>query len=72
MRGAAGQIALEAATSPAAEAETATPSEEAPGGPRDTTDRALAPAAAAVPPAWGLEAEAVLVVVVEAVGGVDR
>jgi hypothetical protein len=53
----------------AAEAATGKPSMEVPG---DTTDRALAPAAAAVPPAWGLEAEAVLVVVVEAVGGVDK
>jgi len=53
----------------AAEAATEKPSMEVPG---DTTDRALAPAAAAVPPAWGLEAEAVLVVVVEAVGGVDK
>jgi len=53
----------------AAEAATERPSMEVPG---DTTDRALAPAAAAVPPAWGLEAEAVLVVVVEAVGGVDK
>jgi hypothetical protein len=48
---------------------------EAPG---DTTDRALARAAAEVPPAWGLE-EVVLVVavveaveVVEVVGGVDK
>ena len=53
----------------AAEAATGKPSMEVPG---DTTDRALAPAAAAVPPAWDLEAEAVLVVVVEAVGGVDK
>ena len=53
----------------AAEAATERPSMEVPG---DTTDRALAPAAAAVPPAWGLEAEAVLVVVVAAVGGVDK
>ena len=53
----------------AAEAATGKPSMEVPG---DTTDRALAPAAAAVPPAWGLEAVAVLVVVVEAVGGVDK
>ena len=52
-----------------AEEATEKPSMEVPG---DTTDRALAPAAAAVPPAWGLEAEAVLVVVVEAVGGVDK
>jgi hypothetical protein len=58
----------------AVEAATEKPSMEVPGG---TTDRALAPAAAVVPPAWGLEEEAVLavgaaVVVVEVVGGVDR
>jgi hypothetical protein len=57
-----------------AEAATEKPSMEVPG---DTTDQALAPAAAVVPPAWGLEEEAVLavgaaVVVVEVVGGVDR
>jgi hypothetical protein len=51
----------------AAQAATEKPSMEVPG---DTTDRALAPAAAAVPPAWGLEEEAV--VVVEVVGGVDK
>ena len=49
----------------AAEAATGKPSEEVPG---DTTDRALAPAAAAVPPAWGLEEEVVVVVV----AGVDK
>lgn len=60
----------------AAEAATEKPSMEVPG---DTTDRALAPAATAVPPAWDLEEEeaAVLVVgaaavVVEVVGGVDK
>jgi hypothetical protein len=58
----------------AAEAATEKPSMEVPG---DTTDRALAPAAAAVPPAWGPEEEAVVVVVVavvvvEVVGGVDK
>jgi hypothetical protein len=58
----------------AAEAATEKPSMEVPG---DTTDRALAPAAAAVPPAWGLEEEAVLVVGaagvgVVAVGGADK
>lgn len=56
----------------AAEAATEKPSMEVPG---DTTDRALAPAAAAVPPAWGLEEAAVVVaevVVVEVVGGVDK
>ena len=57
-----------------AEAATEKPSMEVPG---DTTDRALAPAATAVPPAWDLEEEAVLVVgaaavVVEVVGGVDK
>jgi hypothetical protein len=46
--------------------------------PGDTTDRALAPAATVVPPAWDLEEGAVLavgaaaVVVVEAVGDVDK
>ena len=45
----------------AAEAATEKPSMEAPG---DTTDRVLAPAAAAVPPAWGLEEEVVVVVAV--------
>ena len=65
---AAGQIALEAATSRAAVAETGTPLEEAPGAPRDTTDRALAPVAAAAPPAWDL---AVAGAAVAAVGGAD-
>ena len=67
-RAEAGQIALEAATSRAAGAETATPSEEDPGAPRDTTDRALAPAAAAAPPAWDL---VVAGPAVAAVGGAD-
>lgn len=49
--------------------------------PGDSTDRAPAPAAAVVPPAWGLEVEegavlvvgaAAAVVVVEVVGGVDK
>jgi hypothetical protein len=58
----------------AAEAATGKPSEEVPG---DTTDRALAPAAAAVPPAWGLEEEVAVVVVVGVVvvgvvAGVDK
>lgn len=61
----------------AVEAATEKPSMEVPG---DTTDRALAPAAAAVPPAWGLEEEAVIAegaaaeaaVVVEVAGGVDK
>lgn len=35
------------------------PSEEVPGVQEDTTDRALARAAAAAPPVWDLEAEAV-------------
>jgi hypothetical protein len=52
----------------AVEAATGKPSEEVPG---DTTDRALAPAAAAVPPAWGLE-EVAVVVVVGVVAGVDK
>jgi hypothetical protein len=43
-------------------------SEAAPGAPRVTTDRAPAPAAAAVPLAWDLE-EAVEVAVVAAEGG---
>ena len=62
------QIALEAATSRAAGAETATPSEEAPGVPKDTTDRALARAVAAAHPAWDL---AVVGAVVAAVAGAD-
>ena len=62
----------------AAEAATGRPSMEAPG---DSTDRALAPAAAEVPPAWDLEEEVavlevvvvvVAVVVVAVVGGVDE
>ena len=54
----------------AAVAETGMLSEAVPGAPRVTTDRAHAPAAAAVPPAWDLE-EAVAVVVV-AVGGAGK
>src|SRR5205814_2064525 len=46
------------------------PSEEAPEAPRVTTDRARAPAAAAVPQAWDLEEAAVVVVV--AGGGVGK
>jgi hypothetical protein len=57
-RAEAGQTALEAATSRAAAAGTAMLSEEDPGAPRDTTDRALAPAAAAALPVWDLEGEA--------------
>jgi len=45
------------------------PLEEVPGVPRVTTDRARAPAAAAVPRAWDLE-EAVVVVAVG--GGVGK
>jgi hypothetical protein len=45
------------------------PSEEVPGAPAVITDRARAPAAAAVPRAWDLE-EAVAAVV--AAGGVDK
>jgi len=74
----ADQIVLEAGISRAAVAETAMPSEEAPG---DTTDRALDPAAAAVPPAWGPAAAAAEeasvaavaeVVAVAAVGGAGK
>ena len=65
------QIALEAATSRAAGAETATPSEEAPGVPKDTTDRVPGQVAIAVRRAWDLEAEEAAVVVV-AVGGADK
>ena len=43
------------------------PLEEVPEAPRVTTDRARAPAAAAVPRAWGLEEE-VVVVAVEGAG----
>jgi hypothetical protein len=50
----------------AAAAETGTPSE---GVPRDTTDRAREQVATAVPPAWALEVEAV---VVEAAGAADK
>ena len=58
----------------AAEAATGKPSMEVPG---DTTDRALAPAATAVPLVWDLEEAGVLVVdaaevVVGVVGGVDK
>jgi len=56
----ADRIASEAGTSLAAAAEIAMPSEAAPG---DITDRTLAAAAAAAPPAWDLEAEASAVVV---------
>lgn len=63
------RTALEAGMSRAAAVETGTPLGVAPEVPRDTTDRVRAPAAAAVPPAWGLEVEAgALVVVVGAAG----
>ena len=65
-----GRTALEAGISRGAEEETATLLEEALGVPRDTTDRARGPAAAAVPPVWVREvqvevseAEAVVVAV---------
>jgi len=57
-----GQTALEAETSPGVEEETETHSEEVPGVPVATTDRVRAPAAAAVPQAWVLEAAVVVVV----------
>jgi hypothetical protein len=63
----ADQIVLEAGISRAAVAETAMPSEEAPG---DTTDRALGPAAAAVPPAWGPAAAALVAAVAEVAAAV--
>jgi hypothetical protein len=54
-------------------AETGMPSEEVPGAPRVTTDRARAPAAIAVPRAWDLEevVEVVEAVVAVAVAGGD-
>src|SRR5437773_10753262 len=49
------------------------PSEEVPGVPGATTDRAHAPAAAAAPPAWDPEAEAPAAAAVVAVGaGADK
>jgi hypothetical protein len=63
------QTASEAGMSPAAAVGTETRLEAAPEVPRDTTDRAHVPVAAAVPLAWGLEVAAgALVVVVGAVG----
>ena len=59
-------IASEAGMSRAAVAETGMPSEVVPG---VTTDRALAAAVAAVPPAWDLEVEAASVVVEVGVAG---
>ena len=64
------RIAPEAGTSREAAAETATPLGVAPEARRVTTDRARAPAAAAVRRAWDLE-EAVVAVVVAA-GGADN
>jgi hypothetical protein len=63
-------IASEAATSLAVGEGTGMRSEEVPGVPRDTTDRALGPAAAVAPPAWDLGA--VDSVVVVAVAGAGR
>ncbi|MGA9308590.1 MAG: hypothetical protein WBW31_24560 [Candidatus Sulfotelmatobacter sp.] len=71
-RAAVERIVSEAGIFRAAAAETEMPSEEVPAG---TTDRALAPAAVAVPPACGAEAlvAAEVVSVVEAVvGGAGR
>jgi hypothetical protein len=58
----------EVGTSRAAVAETGMPSEEVPGVPAVITDRALAPAVAAVLRPWDRE-EVAAVVVVAAVGG---
>jgi len=67
------RIAWVAGTSRVAVAETGMPSEEVPGVPGATTDRAHAPAAAAAPPAWDPEAEAPVAVAVVAVGdGADK
>jgi hypothetical protein len=57
------RIALAAGISRVAVAETGMPSEEVPGVPGATTDRAHAPAAAAAPPAWDPEAEVAVVAV---------
>jgi hypothetical protein len=65
-RAGADRIALEAATSRAAVAETGMPLEGVPG---DTADRVLAPAAAVAPPAWDPEAEEASVGVAEGGGG---
>jgi len=72
------QIASEAGISRVEAAETEMPSEEVPGVPGATTDRAHAPAAVAAPPAWDREAEAAALVVaaeaavVVAAGGADK
>jgi len=72
-RGLEERIALAAGISRVAVAETGMPSEEVPGVPGATTDRAPAPAAAAAPPAWDPEAEAPVAVAVVAVGdGADK
>ncbi len=72
-RGLEERIALAAGISRVAVAETGMPSEEVPGVPGATTDRAHAPAAAAAPPAWDPEAEAPVAVAVVAVGdGADK
>jgi hypothetical protein len=64
------QTGSEAGMSRAAAVETGTPLEAAPEVPRDTTDQAHAPVAAAVLPAWDLAAEAgALVVAVAGVAG---
>jgi hypothetical protein len=68
-RAAAERIGLEAGTSRAGVAETGMRSEEAPGVPRATTDLVRAPAAAAVPQAWALEAVVVVVAGVEGGAG---
>jgi len=62
------RIAWVAGTSRVAVAETGMPSEEAPEAPRVTTDRARAPAAAAVPRAWDLEEAVVVVAAGDGVG----
>lgn len=67
-RAEAERIGWEAGTSRAAVAETGMPSEEVPGDPAVTTDRARAPVAAAVPQAWDLEEAGVVV----AGGGVGK
>ena len=67
-RAEAERIASEAGISRAAVVETGMPSEVAR---EDTADRTLVPAAAGAPPAWDLEAEASVAVVV-AVGGAGR
>ena len=68
------QIASAVGISRAEVAETEMPSEEVPGAPGATTDRAHAPAAVAAPPAWDreAEAEALVAAVVVAAGGADK